>query len=221
MQAQLQAAQIEAARVLLPHTLHRSERLLAVIDALMDILRDGVIRLNATPCTLSDLTGMVFENISAEADLSRFEYDVAADLPPFSVDVPLVAQVVVHLLEFALSKASAGARIHLSARAHGEGFRITISDPQPDLLPDEQATVAGLFTESLDSMLDHHQAPALVFNHLVSLSHGGAVWCEQPAEGGLSYCLSLPAQPTQATFDVLAHLRNTGNADGHNLAATN
>ncbi|HUG38263.1 MAG TPA: ATP-binding protein [Candidatus Limnocylindrales bacterium] len=119
-------------RQLLEISLKNTDRLVRLINNMLDVSRieAGQIRLELALHHVSDFVSAAAEGIGAFADARGIAIDVAvpAGLPPVTVDVDRMVQVVTNLLSNAVKFSPAGTRVTVSAKLEADEMAISVAD---------------------------------------------------------------------------------------------
>jgi hypothetical protein len=136
----------------------------------------------------------MFEPLASEKAV-RLECRIEAGLPRIRVDRNRMQQALANLLGNALKFVPAGGRIALSARAHGDGVRIAVSDTGPGIAEDDIARVFDRFWRA-DRRKERGIGLGLTVAQGIVQAHGGQIGVEsRKGEGSTFYILLEGAAP--------------------------
>jgi signal transduction histidine kinase/HAMP domain-containing protein len=159
-----------------------AERLLAMIDNLLDLARleQGRRQLDlrpVKPVTLLRPIAEAFRPRSAEQGV-EFALEVPADLPEVVVEADQIEHALQNLLDNALSYTPQGGRIALSARLAGQQIALTVTDTGRGIPPEFVESVFGRYFRIPGSSVPGGSGLGLAIVHEIATAHGGAVQCE-------------------------------------------
>ena len=122
-----------ARRELLDTACGEAERLNRFVGNLLDMTRieAGAIRLNVELCDVQDLIGCALAAIEQRIGDRTIDVMLPDDLPPVSMDLVLMTQVLVNVMDNAHKYAPARSAIGISASADGEWLALEVSDRGP------------------------------------------------------------------------------------------
>ncbi|MBP7147316.1 MAG: PAS domain-containing protein [Acidobacteria bacterium] len=143
-------------------------------------------------CRPADVAQLVRDALVAFASGAGSDVPVEADLPlravPASVDAGAFGRLVAELLDNAARHGNSprGVRVSLAA---GDGLvRLSVRDWGPGLAPDRLESVF----DPLPPGAAEPRTAGLALCRRVASGHGGSVWAELPADGGLRIVAELP-----------------------------
>jgi signal transduction histidine kinase len=189
----------EAQREALGVVQRNADRLLQLIDDLLDIARieAGKVELRRTRLDLADLMAEVAKALrpQIEAKEQRLSLDLAETLPAVSGDADRVTQILTNLLSNAHKYTPPAGTISLSARREEGRVRINVQDTGIGLSSDDQAR---LFTKFFRAQ---HRATAGVGGTGLGLAisrapvelHGGEITVTSMLGQGTTFSFTLPA----------------------------
>lgn len=180
-----------------------ANRLANLVQSLLEISRmeSGILDLEPKPNV--DLGKIVREVVEENLPLAmehglHLRAEVAADLPPASLDESKIARVIINLVDNALKFTPEGGHIIVRAdRADPQHLRLQVRDTGP-----------GIPQEFLERIFDRFvQVPGrrgrrrgvglgLTFSRLVVEAHGGTISARNHPEGGAEFTILLPLHHT-------------------------
>jgi two-component system, NtrC family, sensor histidine kinase KinB len=178
-----------------------SERLLEVVDNLLDLARleEGPRRLDLTPQSAESLLRAAAEAARPRAESKGVEValDVSAGLPPVAADAYRLGHALGNLLDNAIEHTERGGRIALAAHAEGNSVAMSITD-----------TGAGISAEHLPHLFEKFfRVPGetqgtgtglgLAIVQEIVAAHGGTIVCESRPGEGTVFRINLPAAANQ------------------------
>jgi two-component system sensor histidine kinase KdpD len=189
-----------AARAQLTRSIDTKAREMAeLISNVLDLMRfeAGEVRLRRDWQTADDLIGTALARVEGRTADRQIEVRLPAELPLVHVDAPLVAQVLVNLLENALRHTPPGTRIEVSAAAAGDALRITVDDYGPGLPPGDQELLFAKFQRGREEGNAGGAGLGLAICRAIVNAHGGRISAESRPGGGARFWFTLPtAEPT-------------------------
>ena len=179
-----------------------SERVAKLLE--MTRLEAGAIELERDWDSLAEIAGAVLRRLADRTATHRVVVDLPDDLPLLRVDATLIEQVLANLLDNAVRHTPARTVVQLRARRSDREVVVSVEDFGPGL-PDQD--IERLFDKF------HHAAaegsPAgmglgLSICRAIVALHGGRIWAERIAGGGLAFRFTLPVEPAPAIPAELA-----------------
>jgi signal transduction histidine kinase len=184
------------ARTALADCVDESDRLLHLLDALLDIsaAEASALKLNRARIDLRRLT-------ERAADLYREvaeEKGIAVTLDQSSpaeadVDAVRLGQAVNNLLDNALKFSPQGAQVTLTARSEPGGAMIAVADTGPGVPADEREAIFRRLYRGEASRSQKGIGLGLSLVRAVVESHGGSIAVDENHGGGARFTIHLPA----------------------------
>jgi signal transduction histidine kinase len=183
---------------------HNADRLVELIDDLLDIARIEAGKLELKRTTL-DLAHLIHEVATAlcpqiEAKGQRLTLDLAAALPTASGDAERVRQILMNLLSNAHKYTPSGGSITVTAGREAGRVRIDVHDTGIGLSPEDQARLFTKFFRAQHPMTREVGGTGLglaITRSLVEL-HGGAITVSSVPGQGSTFSVTLPAAQAPA-----------------------
>ena len=173
-----------------------SERLLAVVNNLLDLARleQGWQQLNVQPESPATLLRSAADTISARARDKNVEVilEVPGELPSVSVDVERMGHALRNLLDNALTYTERGGKITLSASSDHEGVTLTVADTGIGIPPEHLPHVFDKFIRIPGHSRDDSTGLGLAIVREIVTAHGGNVTCESQPGLGTTFRIRLP-----------------------------
>ena len=125
--------------------------LIALVENLLSITRidNGTVEINRQPELVADVVREALAHIDRRAGEGRVQVDVADELLMADMDARLIIQVVVNLVNNALSYSPPEGRVVVTARAAHEGdaacVRVAVTDEGPGLSEEDRRHIFDLF----------------------------------------------------------------------------
>jgi signal transduction histidine kinase len=178
---------------------HNADRLVELIDDLLDISRieAGKVELKRTTLDLAHLIQEVATALrpQIEAKGQRLTLDLAAALPTASGDAERVRQILLNLLSNAHKYTPSGGSITVTAGRETGRVRIDVHDTGIGLSPEDQARLFTKFFRAQHPMAREVGGTGLglaITRSLVEL-HGGAIAVVSAPGQGSTFSVTLPA----------------------------
>jgi signal transduction histidine kinase len=180
-----------------------SERLLAMIDNLLDLARleEGGRRLDLSPESPGVLLKTVAEALRPRAEDSGVELVVEAadDLPQVAVDFPQMRHALDNLLGNALRYTRRGGRVTLKAEAETDAVAILVSDTGAGIPPEYLPHVFEKFFQIPGRTQPGSTGLGLALVREIVTAHGGTVTCRSRPGEGTEFTILLPICGTKVT----------------------
>ncbi len=137
----LQADTPEAAREALADSVEESDRVLTMLNTLMDVTEaeNGMMRLHRTHCSVNDLLEEVLEIYRVIAEERAIEIKINfGDKCYADIDPNRMRQAFANLIDNAVKYTEPGGSVEVGCRRIAEGVEVTIRDNGIGIPPDEQ-----------------------------------------------------------------------------------
>ncbi|MFN2228159.1 MAG: ATP-binding protein [Anaerolineae bacterium] len=189
MENDIQGGNLEGSRRWLGAAQSGSDRLLRLIDQILDIgkLESGRMTTETQPIEIGSLfeeTAQRFASLAREIDV-RLQIVTQPALPPIQVDPALMGRVFGNLVDNALKFTDNGGVIRLWARKDPEngGVLLGVSDTGPGIPPEAQSLLFQKF-QQVPATKGRRRGTGLglTFCKLAVEAHGGRIWVVSPSE---------------------------------------
>jgi signal transduction histidine kinase len=192
-----------------------SERLLAVVNNLLDLARleQGWRQLDVRPVAPGDLLEAAAEEARPRARDKGLELtvEVPPDLPPVAADAARLGNALGNLLDNALTYTDRGGKITLTAEAAGDGVTLSVSDTGVGIPPEHLPHLFEKFFRVPGQSRGGGTGLGLAIVNEIVVAHGGTVSCESRAGAGTTFRITLPvAAGAPALGPVEGHADGTG-----------
>jgi len=163
----------------------------------LSLAEAGQLVLNPVPTEVGGwVSGVVagFRALAADREIT-LGLEIADDLPPVRVDAGRMAQVLGNLLDNALRHTPEGGQVAVRAARGDGGVVVSVSDTGPGVPPDHLPHLFERFWRGDPSRSRHTGGSGLglaIARRIVE-AHGGRIWAELVADGGLRVSFRLPA----------------------------
>ena len=174
-----------------------SERLLAVVNNLLDLARleQGSQQLEVQPESPRTLLQYAADAIRAQAQDKNVEVivEVPDGLPAVAVDVERIGHAFRNLLDNALAYTDRGGRITLSATAEGDDVVLSVADTGCGIPAEHLPHVFEKFFRVPGQSRGSGTGLGLAIVHEIVLAHGGSITCDSQPAVGTTFRMRLPA----------------------------
>jgi heavy metal sensor kinase len=192
----LQSNDAQAQREALVTSLEESERMLAMLDTLMDIseAETGTMRLDVTAVPLAPLVGEVvelYENIAEDKRIS-VSTDVAAELT-VPADSNRLRQVLANLIDNAIKYTPPGGRVEVRARRDGSVVRLDVADSGVGIAARDLPHIWERLYRGDQSRNERGLGLGLSLVRAIVVAHGGTVDVSAEPGRGATFTVKLPA----------------------------
>jgi len=168
----------------------------ATVENLLAITRleNGGVQLTTTAELLDDVVEEALRHVSPDASLHRIEVDPSPELLLVEVDARLMVQVVVNLVNNAITYTPEGSRIRISSRRRGDEAVVCVEDDGPGIAPSDRDHVFESFYTASHALADSRRSVGLGLALCKSIveAHGGTIRLEQAQPHGCRFEFSLP-----------------------------
>lgn len=190
----------QALREALADCLEESDRLVEMLNTLMDIseAETGTMALRVEPVDLADLVRQtldLYEDVAEERGIT-IETQLSGDLV-VPVDRNRLRQVLANLLDNAIKYTRGGGRVELSAERHDGEAVVTVADTGVGIPPDELPHIWERLYRGDKSRSTRGIGLGLSLVKAIVEAHGGQVEVESAPGAGSRFRLRLPGtRPT-------------------------
>lgn len=146
----------------------------------------------------ADVIGSTVESLRSLSGARQINLNVPGDLPMVLADYDQVLIALRNLLENALLYSPAEAPVEISAAESMGQLRIRVRDLGPGLMPDEFERVFEKFYRGRAARRIPGTGLGLPICRRIAEAHGGRLWVEHVADGGVAFVLSLPIDAAPA-----------------------
>lgn len=173
-----------------------------LVDEFLELSRIelGQITLQLAPEDVGELLHTVAGRMEAQASQKGVQIGVDAPcpLPTIALDRGRIEQVLLNLLQNALSFTPAGGSITMEARAQERELIVAVRDTGVGIAADHLPHIFDRFYKADPSRSDGGVGLGLaIARHLVE-RHGGSIWAESRPGQGTTVCFTLPIDAAQA-----------------------
>lgn len=185
----------EAAREALSDCVEESERVLALLNALLDVTEAeaGLMRLNRSKTDLSRMAAEIADAYSMAAEEKTITLTVKAAQPvEAELDPVRIRQVVANLVDNAIKYTPAGGRVSVEVMRDGADAELRVADNGPGIPEDERGKVWTRLYRGDRSRGQRGLGLGLSVVKAVVEAHGGTVDVMANPGGGALFSARLP-----------------------------
>jgi signal transduction histidine kinase/CheY-like chemotaxis protein len=200
----------QRARDLLTISLNNTERLIRLINDLLDIakIEQGRIQLRRESLVTEELCRSAAAEMSAFANNRGITIDteIQPRMPKILADGDRSVQILVNLLSNAIKFSSSGQRVLLSARHEGSMVCFAVRDWGRGIAREDQERLFQKFLQ-IDSSPTRDVGGTglgLAISKALVEEQGGRIWLESTPGKGSTFSFSLPVAPGSDTSDTQA-----------------
>ncbi len=194
----LESGDPAAQREALETCLEESERILSMLDTLMDIseAETGTMRLNRTLTAIGPLVDEivgVYEDVAEDKQIA-----VQAITEPelrVAADHDRLRQVLANLLDNAIKYTPAGGRVSIRAFRSGAGATIEVEDTGPGISAHDLPRIWERLYRGDESRAERGLGLGLSLVRAIVSAHGGTVEVATRQGGGSTFSVHLPTDP--------------------------
>jgi signal transduction histidine kinase len=184
-----------AAREALADCAEESERVLTMLNALMDITEaeSGMMTLHRQRVSVAELLGQVLELYSLVAEEKRIAIETALAAPcEADLDPNRMRQAFANLIDNALKYTPEGGRVFVGCGSTGEGVSVTVRDSGMGISPGEQPRIWERLYRGDRSRSERGLGLGLSLVKAVIEAHGGHVAVSSEVGAGAEFTVTLP-----------------------------
>jgi two-component system sensor histidine kinase KdpD len=184
----------EARKELLDTAWEEAERLNRFVGNLLDMTRleAGAIKLKLEPCDIQDLVGCALAALEQRIGARKIDVSLPSGLPLVRMDMALMTQVLVNLLDNGLKYSPFESSIEIAAWTDGGSLMLEVSDRGPGVPESELKRVFDKFYRIPVPEGAGGTGLGLAICKGIVEAHGGHIWAENRAGGGLRVVIALP-----------------------------
>lgn len=189
-------AERSAWREMVETAYEEAQRLNMLVGNLLDMTRleAGAFHLNREPCDIQDLVGIALARFAQRHDSHPIQVILPEQLPLVSIDVALMAQVLMNLLDNAAKYSPEQAPIELRGWLEQGEVALAVIDQGMGI---PEADLANLFDRFFRTSRSHGIGGlglGLSISKGIVEAHGGRMWAENHPSGGAIIGLALPVE---------------------------
>ncbi|HWI62848.1 MAG TPA: response regulator [Symbiobacteriaceae bacterium] len=199
----------EEARELLTIAMNNTDRLVRLINDILDISRieAGKMEIRRSPQSVADSVQRAVREMQGFADQRSITMTtvVPDDLPRVMADPDRLQQVLVNLLSNAVKFSDVGSVVTLTAGRDANGVWIRVEDAGPGIPPEQQTAIFDKFhrIDNAASRRTGGTGLGLAICKAIVEEHGGQIWVESEVGKGSAFTFSLKAETEPEELPVL------------------
>ncbi len=189
----------EAERLLLTKNIYEDATwLTGVVENLLMVTRfeHGRVSLSREVELLDDVVEDALRHVSPDASKHDIEYCPASELLLVRVDGHVMVQVVVNLVNNAITHTQGGSHIKIMAQREGEFAIVSVEDNGPGISPEDQPHIFEPFYTTRRVVADGRRGfgLGLPLCRAIVEAHGGTLCYRQAEPHGTVFSFSLPLE---------------------------
>jgi len=141
---------------------------------------------------VDDLVGTALSRLEGRLGGRTLDVALPGELPPVHVDAPLVAQVIVNLLENAVKHTPPETQIRITAASDGDWISVGVEDNGPGLPPGDPEKLFAKFQRGREESNAGGAGLGLAICRAIINAHGGSISATQRFGGGARFVFTLP-----------------------------
>lgn len=179
---------------LLQTILQGAARMNRFVHNLLDMARleSGMLKLNREWCDIQDIVGVALSRLGESLSDRPLRISIQQDLPLVQADCVLIEQVLINLLDNALKYSESGSDIEISARREGPQVEVAVADQGTEIPEEDLGRIFDKFYRLKSPLQVSGTGLGLAICKGIVEAHGGIIWAENRAKGGVILTFSLP-----------------------------
>ncbi|HLZ31580.1 MAG TPA: ATP-binding protein [Chloroflexota bacterium] len=178
-----------------------TDRLTRLVSNLLDMsrLEAGALRPNLEWVSIADVISDVLDRMQPLLPDHPIAVELAAPVPPTSLDFVQISQVLTNLLDNAGRHSPSGSAISISAEVVREQLRVTVFNAGSHIPPSEPDRLFDKFYRL--SVAPGGAGLGLSIARGIVEAHGGRIWAENVGQRGVAFTFTIPspAQPAMSS----------------------
>ncbi|HEX9778534.1 MAG TPA: DUF4118 domain-containing protein [Geopsychrobacteraceae bacterium] len=182
----------DSRRELTQTIVEEAEHLNRIIRNVLDMTRleSGGIKLNREWQSLEEIVGTVTNRMAGQFHAHPLTINLPPALPLIPCDELLIEQVLRNLLENAIKYTPHGTIISLSAWVREQEILVSVADRGPGISPEAGERIFEKFVRGKHA--GGGAGLGLAICQGIVTAHGGRIWMENLAAGGVAFSFTLP-----------------------------
>jgi len=162
----------------------------------MTRLEEGGVQLDLRPEDVGDVIDEALGHVRRDMGGHEVVVERPEGMVLARMDARVVMQVVVNLVNNALSHTPDGSRVTISWRRVGDLVRVSVADDGPGVPEGERGRVFEPFFTSSKGLSDGRRGIGLGLSlcKVIVEAHGGSIWVDPVLPHGASFSFTLPAE---------------------------
>lgn len=173
-----------------------ADKLTELVDQLLEVsrLQAGTLKINPTPCRVTDIMQRSTRDIQTAAGDHGLELQVPAALPPVIADCQRIGQVLVNLVDNAAKYSPDGTTITIRASVIEQAIRFEVSDEGVGIPVEDHEHVFEPFRQAHPELSRRGIGLGLAICKGLIEAHGGKIWVQNGTPVGTTIVFTLPLQ---------------------------
>jgi two-component system sensor histidine kinase KdpD len=178
---------------LLESTRDEAERLNRLVQNLLEMTRleSGTLHVRRDWHPVEEVVGAALARVGPRLGERRITVSVPSDLPLVPIDDVLIEQVLVNLVDNAITHTPAESPLRIVATAAERAVTVEIADRGPGLPRGDEDRVFEKFYQA-SSRSARGSGLGLAICRGIIETHGGHIWAQNLPEGGVAFLFTLP-----------------------------
>lgn len=171
-----------------------AERMNRLVGNLLNMTRleAGVMHLNLLAGDIQDAIGSALENLKEPLKERQVAIDVDEDIPLVPMDFVLIVQVLVNLIDNAHKYSDPDLPVEIQARRIGEEIQVQVRDRGIGIPAADLERIFEKFYRVVRPNNISGTGLGLSISKGIIEAHGGRIWAQNRADGGMVITFSLP-----------------------------
>jgi signal transduction histidine kinase len=166
----------------------------------MSRLDGGVLSIDMQPLDLESIVNEAVQAVLVAGAERRFDLSIAPAGVRVRADARRIQEVLYNLVDNALKYSPSGTPIRVCSEAAGPDMvQVCVCDRGPGVPPEELDAIFARFHHAEDRRMAPGAGLGLAICKSIVEAHGGRMWAELPAGGGLEVKFTLPIAPEPET----------------------
>ncbi len=169
-----------------------------VVENLLAVTRleDGGVVLNTSIELVDDVIEEAMRHVNRDAAEHHIVVEPANELLLAHMDPQVIVQVIINLVNNAITHTDAGSTITISSRREASMVAIEVADDGPGVPATDKDQIFELFYTAGNKGADSGRSMGLGLSLCRSIvqAHGGSIWVEDASPHGARFIFTLPAE---------------------------
>ena len=158
-------------------------------------LDSGMVKLDLKPHDISDVIDSALEATRHLLQKHKVEVNLASGLPPVTMDVERIREVITHLLENAGKYSPAGTTVTVTVERQARNIIVSVADHGPGIDSFEQPLIFEKFYRGRNQQYAAHgTGMGLAIAKVIVEAHGGTIGVVSQLGSGSVFSFTLPLQ---------------------------
>ena len=158
-------------------------------------LDSGMVKLDLKPHDIADVIDSALEATRHLLQKHKVEVSIASGLPPVTMDVERIREVITHLLENAGKYSPAGTTVTVTAERQARNIVVSVADHGPGIDSFEQPLIFEKFYRGRNQQYAAHgTGMGLAIAKVIVEAHSGTIGVVSQLGSGSVFSFSLPLQ---------------------------